>query len=378
MASAYSGPSIREYTEALADGLNLPITSTDDGPTLLTATGVRRDGTLAEGAAVLKLWPHVPSANVGDDINVRPFAVAPMADGQVTYFLDIDDVSPEYVRDGMIEVEIDAYDMVTGEVLNTSTSLLSVTSTPVLAVDDTERWVDPELGEIEDSLIDFTDYANVSVVLNTLELLTGEGWTVDLLQEPDLLPLYCPWILKEKKNWWTKVGDSFPVDGDKGRTVYEGDHSQTTGIAAKAPRGVWSASGQKTIGSGFGVDFAWAATKRNHQVQTTYGRYYNCMGQERWRPIEQPGFARYTLYSSAPNWMHCGEVPAGTWRRTNSQHSSYEMNVGVINDITGGVALKASTNYGSKRKLEYEVAKKKKLCGSNDVPSKAARIQLKL
>jgi len=75
--------------------------------------------------------------------------------------------------------------------------------------------------------------------------------------------------------------------------------------------------------------------------------------------------------------MNCTSVPAGTWTRNDTSGSSYTKGGGI--DIAGfiGISLSLTTSYSSSRELSYRFTVTRHVCGSDDVPSRAAKIQTK-
>lgn len=84
----------------------------------------------------------------------------------------------------------------------------------------------------------------------------------------------------------------------------------------------------------------------------------------------------YRLSGSAPNWnTHCGPIAAGSWYRGTVRGSDYSLSYGVkIKDVIG-IDLSSRRAYSSGSRLYYKVPVRRRLCGNDAVPAKAAKLR---
>ena len=80
---------------------------------------------------------------------------------------------------------------------------------------------------------------------------------------------------------------------------------------------------------------------------------------------------------SVPSWTQRAPVSPGTWTRSDSSGCSYTKAGGIAISGFIGINLSLTTSYPSTRELDYRFAVTRHVCGSDDVPSLAAKIQTK-
>ncbi len=194
----------------------------------------------------------------------------------------------------------------------------------------------------------------------------------------------CAWTLLDTYDAMSTIGESWPYGQDTSWMSSQDQHSLTTGIAISSTgaNNSWSVGG--TSSTTTGVTFTWAASiaYRVYKVELRYGDYRqngNCVGHNIYetRPMYPTGGYGTGGAGSVPSWTHCTSVSAGTWTRDSTSGSSYTKSGGV--DIAGfiGINLSLTTSYSSSRTLNYRFTVTRHVCGSDDVPSMAAKIQTK-
>lgn len=82
--------------------------------------------------------------------------------------------------------------------------------------------------------------------------------------------------------------------------------------------------------------------------------------------------------NAASAWKeYCSNVNRGVvWKRYQSKGKGYSYGAGVKYEEVIGIDLSVEKQYSSNHTLYYHVrgAKKKKLCGNNDYPSRAGKM----
>ncbi len=179
----------------------------------------------------------------------------------------------------------------------------------------------------------------------------------------------------------TTIATGYPRDGDASSLTYSATMKTTSGSA------IWGGSawrsGTETTTGGWGADFLSDSRKRSYRTVVAYGWYscYNAAGYYTdWVfPIKQPGAAYYYLLSSRPNWTRCAQVSNNvTWRRTQSNANDYELSYGVKAKDWIGIEMYSRHGYSTSGELRYHISHgAKHVCGNNDTPGQAGKIQEK-
>ncbi|MCW2842504.1 MAG: hypothetical protein JWN22_420 [Nocardioides sp.] len=195
-----------------------------------------------------------------------------------------------------------------------------------------------------------------------------------------------PWNCREisgyRRNLQTTIATAYPVGGDTSSLTYSASMNTTSGSATSFG-GSWSESGTESTSDGWGADFLESTYRRSYRTVITYGYYscYNVAGYYSYWifPIKQPGDAFYYYLSSAPNWTRCGTVYNGvTWRRERSDGQDYEWKFGVKAKQYVGFEMFSRHGYSTGSKLRYHVTHgRKQVCGNNDTPGQAGKVQEK-
>ena len=85
-----------------------------------------------------------------------------------------------------------------------------------------------------------------------------------------------------------------------------------------------------------------------------------------------------TCTATAPNWTPYANVASGDWHRTRTDGKDYYLEGGVkIKDVIG-IDLSSQRAYASSHKMIYNVSgSAKKMCGNNNTPATAGKVQEK-
>jgi hypothetical protein len=195
-------------------------------------------------------------------------------------------------------------------------------------------------------------------------------------------PYNCQEISGYRRDLDTTIATGYPVGGDESSLTYTSSLKTTSGTAIATGSG-WNESGTESTTDGWDADFYKDARKRSYRTAVTYGLYtcYNVAGYySRWVfPIKQPGAAYYYLLSSAPNWTRCQPVYNNiTWKRETSGEKAYESSYGVKAKGYIGIEMFSRHSYNTSGKLRYHVTHgNKHVCGNNDTPGQAGKVQEK-
>lgn len=205
----------------------------------------------------------------------------------------------------------------------------------------------------------------------------------------------CPTIrkLEKKSDRVVAIGHTFVPSGTQSKAwaFHGGSRSHTLGVAANYG-GSWKAEKSKTFESG--DTFKWSANRsrtRSYRVETRYGKYYyqdlvkypmesKCIKRRKWTPMYNTGGRFEKSYSSSPTWgsrANCRPYPSGEWTRTRTDGRNFSLAGGVaIKDLIG-FDLSSKRAYSASSYIAYQiVGSGKKLCGNNDVPSRAGAIRM--
>lgn len=217
----------------------------------------------------------------------------------------------------------------------------------------------------------------------------GAADTSFLLSKPAALdvstsaPGNCREISGYRYDAQTTIATGYPVGGDESSLLYSSTLKTTSGTAVRMADGSFSESGTESTTDGWGADFLKDTRKRSYRTVITYGYYacYNVAGYYSYWvfPIKQPGAAFYYYLSSAPNWTRCQPVYNGViWRREQADGNAYESSYGVKVKNYIGIEMFSRHNYNTSGKLRYHVTHgNKHVCGNNDTPGQAGKVQEK-
>ena len=180
------------------------------------------------------------------------------------------------------------------------------------------------------------------------------------------------------------IGESWPYSVDTSWMSSADGHSLTVddAISGTGANSSWKVGG--TSSTTTGVTFTWDSSSayRTYKIELHYGKYRqngNCVGHAVYetRVMYPTGGYGTGGAGSVPWWTHCTQVSPGTWTRNDTSGSSYTKSGGV--DISGfiGIDLSLTTSYSSTRELNYRFTVTRHVCGSDDVPSLAAKIRTK-
>lgn len=186
--------------------------------------------------------------------------------------------------------------------------------------------------------------------------------------------------------WWgdyrtrsATVGTSYPIGTDTSTLKYGSSSTSTFGAAVKYSGG-WSASGSKTVSDDWGQDFQSTKELRSYRVSVRY-RQQHCTdssgasSHSHWLPRYETGGTATNILSSRPNFSTCARVAAGTWWRGQVRGSDYSLSYGVKFKEVIGIDLRTQRAYSSDSRLVYHLNKRRRLCGNNDYPARAAKIR---
>lgn len=195
-------------------------------------------------------------------------------------------------------------------------------------------------------------------------------------------PWNCQEIAGNRGDIQTTIATGYPVNGDASSLTYDATMKTTSGSAISTGGG-WSESGTESTTDGWGADFGQDTRKRSYRTAVTYGLYdcRNAAGYDSYWvfPIKQPGAAYYYYLSSAPNWTQCQPVGNNvTWKRTKTDGNDYELSYGVKAKSYIGIEMFSRHGYSTGSMLRYHVTHgNKRVCGNNDTPGQAGKVQEK-
>ena len=251
-------------------------------------------------------------------------------------------------------------------------------------IDATTAAVSPDLGELTGIPLEL-----IKDPTGALSDGDGGGTSVGtLLPSPDSLnlpvtaPSNCQEISGFRSDLMTTIATGYPVGGDESSLTYTSSLKTTSGTAISTGSG-WDETGTESTTDGWGADYVKDTRKRSYRTVVTYGYYqcYNVAGYYSYWvfPIKQPGAAFYYLLSDAPNWTRCQPVYNGViWRREQSGQNAYESSFGVKAKDYIGIEMFSKHSYNTSGKLRYHVMHgNKRVCGNNDTPGQAGKIQEK-
>jgi hypothetical protein len=322
-------------------------------------------GSGTEGRVEALAWPTaklLASLPVGVPFYTPPVGAAVTnTDGSFRIRLSADSVPRDYIdEDGQVDLELIAWD---GE--HQRSWFVSIQSR---VADGELLWVSPTTG---DDLTASAARGPVTAAITLSEPLTNGG----SLAKPT-----CVEVLRATYNVWSQLGDGLVYNFTQYNWMsHSSSHSMTVGVATSSSGSSWSASG--STGTTTGVTFTWAErnSDRYFDVQVQYGKFETfCQGVSTgftFKARFPTGGYRERLVSYNPSWTNCAPVSAGTWSRTSSSGNHFALGFGVDASPYIGIDLSLDTNYGSTRTLYIRQTVSRHVCGSNNVPSLAGRIE---
>jgi hypothetical protein len=185
---------------------------------------------------------------------------------------------------------------------------------------------------------------------------------------------------------WTTIGSTYPVGGDKSWLTFSSSESTSTGVAYSYDGGAsFSQDGTKSTTDEWGEDFAKHSNMRTYRIQIKYGlsHCYNIITGYGWYqsyPITQTGGTdAYALSGDRPDWDNCAPVIDGNWWRGAIRGNDYSNSEGVKISDQLGIYLSSSHRYSSGTRSYYAIPSVgRRICGNDDVPSKAGKIMERL
>jgi hypothetical protein len=330
---------------------------------------------------IVRVWPNdeiVSGIKVGEEVPLLtlPKEAVHFKNGQVEIKVNPDTLSDKYInKDGRVSIEVHVLQPSTNDIATTSATVRLYKNT----TDSKSYWIDP--------LID----AEAKNLLSAESISTPMNLNIEFFKSPadltEVINSDCGSLrtdLEKTANWWSTIGDTFPVGGKTAKMTYQGSHDTTYGSAVSVSGG-WKAQGSKSIGSAFGVEYVNSSSNMTYRVQTKYGYYrtYYTRGcgtlSIKWEVMNETGGSD-RVAASTPNFTNCSPVSGvSTWYRESSSGNSTSYSTGVKAAGTINIDLSLSTNYGSKRKLIYNLdGASRRMCGSNNSPALASRVQSKL
>lgn len=351
------------------------------------------------------------AAQVGDYIGLAQVDATTkvLADGNVSVTIDPDDVPEDAFSNG---------DTASFQVQRTSASGAVGLIDYSLQVDpvDDELWVDPGADPVvttarERARVKGFRTKTLSIPLHRVPSTKGKRLGVDDSSDPGgqvdttkledyigdatynapISPRAAPGggaaTCQLEGHWrdWVTVATSYPASGERAWLQYNSSEDTVTGTAASlAWGGKLHAEGTKSTDDSWGEDFARSGYNRSYMVETDFGDYkcVNVLSGFSWEevaPRYQTGGTAYYKKAVAdrPDWNdpdQCSNIANGTWYRGSVRGSDYKLSYGAAVKDVLGFDLSSQHAYTTSGRLAYEVDDgNKKICGSDDVPSKATK-----
>ncbi|HEY4867253.1 MAG TPA: hypothetical protein VIK45_17265, partial [Candidatus Dormibacteraeota bacterium] len=204
------------------------------------------------------------------------------------------------------------------------------------------------------------------------------------IQQPDRPVCRYYWIYLSDYFVWTQAGESLPWQywTNAGMDITT-SQSLSLGVAFSGSGGwgTFSASGSYNVGSGVTINFGGSNALQEYDLQTRYGRYaekWSCStyiyGYRVSPMYDTGGTQRVGVWHNY--WYYC--VPeAGNTRWQRNWWNGYDFNVGGGVKAYGaiGINLSVDTAWSGNYDEWYSFTYASQLCGSNDYPSRASRIE---
>jgi hypothetical protein len=182
------------------------------------------------------------------------------------------------------------------------------------------------------------------------------------------------------------VGASYPIAGDTSWMTFANGSSAVfeteLGVADNSV-GFMEQTGRQSLDRSFGFDWDKKGTQRTYSVEVEYQlikHYFDRCPPEKpyfksWKPIRFTGGLGAHPGQPHPDYSHCVTIAsAGTWWRQLDNGHSYSLSAGV--KVPGiGISLSSTRAYNQEARLAYRLARKARLCGSDDVPPRAGKLE---
>lgn len=371
---------------------------------------VALSGTLPADAAGLRLSVDVlPTAaamsrlEVGESIAVYRVPAAEVTAAGRAYAVRLDPLAlPSGYLDGrgLATVKVLAQDAATGALSTTVTSVRAVRSSATAA----PIWVDATNSAYAVPEPSAARYAADDLVR---QVPIAPGVAADPAKAPALralkgstqvphvaggtIPDYCdsgpsPRISKRAESLrWATLGTTYPVGRSTATMVVSTSRGASYGIGASlsGSRGTWDLSGSRHTESGWSKEWPAISDSRSYQKQIEYFKWKyeylaSICNHYHWIPNTETGGTASNRGIARPRgWRtFCAPEDPGPWWRDDTDGSSYTYSESVKFAGVLGIDLSISRQYSSHQKLLYNIRGRgtKKLCGSNDWPSKASKV----
>jgi hypothetical protein len=193
-------------------------------------------------------------------------------------------------------------------------------------------------------------------------------------------PDYCSRTLRSTFDAWSIIGETWPYGPHTGSVTMSVGQSTSVGFASSTSgkAGSWTQTGSLSTSTSVSSDFGgMSAAYRDYRMEIRYGRYESTCGHWFEERLYATGGMVPTALDSRDfptSWSHCVST-YGTWSRTTSDGYSYSLAGGVLIAPLLGINLSLNTTYSENRTISYRYASSYKVCGNNDVPSRASRIR---
>jgi hypothetical protein len=223
--------------------------------------------------------------------------------------------------------------------------------------------------------------ANISIRLKDSVIASpaaAMGRLAPITNTPDAIGCY--YILKSTYLAWDNAGESFPwyYSTTSGFSV-SSSHGVTLGVGTSSSGAYGSFSNTGSYSTSAGVSNTWAKTPddRTYRVQTQYGKYQNICTVWMARPIQPTGGSQ-TVYTGWTNF--CGshkwapEAGGTEFKRVSGSGYHFYQSGGVQTAPWIGINLSYDSNYATDTWVTYDFAVDSKLCGNNNYPAWAGRI----
>lgn len=204
-------------------------------------------------------------------------------------------------------------------------------------------------------------------------------------------PILCAWHkLSTLGLRWVTVGDATTSTGATAKFTYAIGSTTTVGtaVSVKGTAGSFTASGSSTVTADVAIGFpaVTGVTGRQWRTQFVFAKFgQRCAGDpagkyRRYlvRAVDLAGGTQSIVASiPATPAAYCTPYEAGShFETTKAKAQTWSSGATLGSDI--GINLTSQSGFNAKTKLRYDFTANRKLCGTNAIPSKAARLVSKL
>lgn len=185
----------------------------------------------------------------------------------------------------------------------------------------------------------------------------------------------------------TTIGTTYPVGHDKAGMDVNSSTGASYGTALSIKNrysGVFAdfkAASSKYTKSGWGFSWDGSSAQRSYRKGILYGKFLRDRAQGCrdcfmfWKPIgETGGTGSNTQGVNRPDWGHCVPIDTGIWWRDAEDGHNYDYDAAVKFADVIGIDLSISREYNSSQKIWYRTPGGRRMCGNNDLPSKAGKV----